>query len=90
MACYFYILHSSTLNRYYVSHTCDSLEERLRRHLSNHNGFTGKTPDWKIAYFETFSDKSYAYAREREVKRWKSKKKLIALITSSAGSEHSD
>jgi putative endonuclease len=90
MACYFYILHSSTLNRYYIGHTCDSLEERLRRHLSNHNGFTGKTTDWKIVYHESFPDKSKAYAREREVKSWKSKKKIISLIKSSAGSEHSD
>ncbi|MGY6522384.1 MAG: GIY-YIG nuclease family protein [Mongoliitalea sp.] len=42
MTCYFYILYSQTLDKYYLGHTCDILEDRLRRHLSNHKGFTGK------------------------------------------------
>ena len=80
MACYFYILYSKTLDRFYIGHTCDNLEQRLRRHLSNHKGFTGKVPDWEIVYYETFPDKLLAYARERQVKGWKSRKKIMELI----------
>ena len=43
-----YILYSKTLGRYYVGHCEAPLEERLRRHLSNHKGFTGKAKDWEV------------------------------------------
>jgi len=48
------------------------LPERLRKHNSNHSGFTGKYNDWKIVYSEKFVSKSEAYARERQIKKWKS------------------
>ena len=80
---YFYILFSVKKNCYYIGHT-SNLIERLKKHNSNHKGFTGKIGDWKIIYQESFTEKSEAYAREREVKSWKSKHKIIAL--SSVGS----
>jgi putative endonuclease len=79
MACHFYILHSIQLDKFYIGHTCDDLEERLRKHISNHTGFTSKAKDWKIAY----SEKSAAYARERSVKEWKSKKMITELVSRS-------
>ena len=85
---FFYILYSNLLDQYYIGHTSESLEERLRKHLSNHSGFTGKTKDWIIIYFEEFETKSLAYRRELEVKKWKSRirvEKLINLNNSSAG-----
>jgi putative endonuclease len=75
MSCYVYILYSQTLDKFYVGHTCEVLEERLRRHLTNHKGFTGKVPDWKIVYHESFPDKVEAYARERRLKDGKAGKK---------------
>jgi putative endonuclease len=80
MACYFYILHSAKLNKFYIGHTADALEERLRRHLSEHSGFTSKAKDWNVIYTEEYPDKSQAYQRELEVKSWKSKKRIKALI----------
>ena len=80
MCCSFYILFSASRNAFYVGHTCDDLSERLRKHNSNHKGFTGVNVDWKVMYFESFPDKSTAYKREREVKSWKSRKKLLELI----------
>ncbi|WP_189583108.1 GIY-YIG nuclease family protein, partial [Mongoliitalea lutea] len=56
-------------------HTCDQLEERLRRHISSHKGFTGKVTDWKIVYHESFANKMEAFAREIQVKAWKSRKR---------------
>jgi len=56
------------------------LEERLRKHNSKHKGFTGKSADWKIVYTECFLSKSDAYARERQVKAWKSRKLIEVLI----------
>jgi putative endonuclease len=51
----------------------------LRKHNSNHKGFTGNINDWKVVYSEQYSSKSEAFAREREVKAWKSRKRIIAL-----------
>jgi putative endonuclease len=80
MACYFYILHSELKDKFYLGHTCDKLEERIRKHNSNHKGFTGNTADWRLVYFEEFETKESAYTRERKVKSWKSKKKILILI----------
>ena len=80
-----YILFSKTVNKFYVGHTSEELDERLRKHLSNHSGFTAKAKDWKIVYSEKFTDKSFAYKRELKIKSWKSKIKIIELIKSSAG-----
>ena len=82
--CCCYILHSITLDRYYIGHTCEDVQERLRRHLSDHEGFTGKAKDWKIVYTEGFEDKSAAYHREQEVKGWKSRKRIAQLVQSSS------
>jgi len=83
MEFYFYILFSKKLDSYYLGHTSETLEERLRKHNSNHKGFTAKTKDWEIAYFETFLTKSQAYQREMEVKRKKSRKFIETLMNSS-------
>ncbi|KIO51386.1 GIY-YIG nuclease family protein [Flavobacterium hibernum] len=80
---FFYILYSNLLNQYYVGHTSESLQERLRKHLSNHSGFTGKAKDWIVIYFEEFETKSLAYKRELEVKKWKSRVRVEKLINGS-------
>ncbi|OFX83819.1 MAG: excinuclease ABC subunit C [Bacteroidetes bacterium GWF2_33_16] len=83
-----YILHSGTLDKFYIGYT-SNLIERLRKHNSNHNGFTGKVNDWKIVYWEEFFSKEQAYAREREIKKWKSRDRIKELINK-YGSEHPD
>ncbi|MBS1635625.1 MAG: GIY-YIG nuclease family protein [Bacteroidetes bacterium] len=82
-----YILFSSKLNKYYVGYTGDALEERVRKHNSDHKGFTGGIGDWVLKYKENFATKLEAIAREKEIKRWKSRKLIERLI---AGSEHPD
>ncbi|MBL7854517.1 MAG: GIY-YIG nuclease family protein [Cyclobacteriaceae bacterium] len=81
----FYILFSASADRYYIGHTSEPVEERVRKHNTNHSGFTGKFNDWRIVYQERYPTKPLAYAREREVKAWKSRKRIERLI---AGSEH--
>jgi len=77
---YLYILYSPLLDKYYVGHTTQPLEVRLQKHLSNHDGFTAKAKDWTIVHFESFQTKALAYIRERQIKAWKSKNKIIQLI----------
>ena len=86
MAYFFYILHSHQADKYYIGHTND-LKGRLRRHNTEHKGYTGKWSDWKVVHTEMYTDKQDAYKREREIKKWKSKLRIKKLIT---GSEHPD
>ena len=81
----FYILWSVKADKFYIGHTTDAIEERIRRHNSNHKGFTGHFRDWKLVYSESYFDKRLAYKRELEVKGWKSKKRIQQLTS---GSEH--
>ncbi|MEX2511689.1 MAG: GIY-YIG nuclease family protein [Cyclobacteriaceae bacterium] len=76
----FYILYSSSLDRYYIGHTGEDVNERLRKHLTRHKGYTSKAQDWKLVYTEKFETKSEAYQRELEVKRWKSSKRIGELV----------
>ena len=75
-----YILYSETIDKYYVGYTSMTLEERLKKHNTNHKGFTGRATDWQCVYFELFTSKSEAYAREREIKSKKSRKYIVQLI----------
>ena len=77
-----YILHSKELNRYYVGHTGESITERLRKHLSNHSGYTSKAKDWELKYTEEYPSKKDAYTRELVIKRKKSIKFIQNLISS--------
>ena len=81
---FLYILYSKLRNKYYVGSTGD-IEGSLKSHNSNHSGFTGHTGDWLVVYHESFEKKEEAYARERAIKKWKSRK-LIETLINSAGS----
>src|SRR5665213_3372154 len=77
-----YILYSAIKDKYYIGFTGDDIQERLRKHNSNHNGFTGKVADWRILYTEKYLKKNEAMKRELTIKKRKSRKlieKLIAL-----------
>ena len=92
MSFFVYILFSPGRNRYYVGHTGDDLTERLKKYNTDHKGYTGKTGDWKVVYTELYPTREEAYRREREVKSWKSRKRIEALISSAGnvknGSAH--
>ena len=76
-----YILFSQNRNRYYIGYTGDVIQERLRKHNSNHKGFTGSKADWIIVYTENYNDKKEAMHRELEIKAWKSRKRIEQLIS---------
>jgi putative endonuclease len=82
---FFYILHSQINNKYYTGHT-SNLQERIKKNNTNHGGYTGCVYDWKLIYFEEYTSKEKAYARERQIKKWKNADRIIVLISN--GSEH--
>ena len=75
-----YILHSTSKDRYYVGYTSDILKERIRKHNSNHSGFTGKIGDWELVHQESYEFKELAIKRELQIKGWKSRKMIDQLI----------
>ena len=79
MVFFVYILFSYSKDKFYIGFT-SNIEERIIRHNQKSKGFTGNNNDWKIVYSETFSEKSEAIAREKQIKSWKSKIKIQELI----------
>ena len=77
---YVYILYSKFLDKYYIGHTGQNLDQRLRKHNTNHKGFTGKANDWVLKYFEEFNSKPEAYQRELAIKKRKSRAYIEKLI----------
>ena len=79
MQYFVYILYSETLDKYYVGSTQD-LAERLRRHNEGRNKSTKAGIPWKRVYQESYSDRSAAYRKEREIKARKSRMYIEDLI----------
>ena len=78
-----YILHSKLLDKYYIGSTRISMEDRISKHLTNHDGFTGKVKDWEIVLTEQFDHYEQALEREKIIKGWKSRKMIDKLILTS-------
>ena len=76
---YLYILYSRSRDRYYIGSSADPAS-RLVKHNQRHKGFTGSSSDWRVVYTEEFELKTEAYSRERQLKRWKSRKRIEELI----------
>jgi len=72
---YFYILHSATLERYYVGET-SNISIRLDLHNRHHfkKAFTNSASDWGLVLKRECNNKDEALYLERFVKRMKSKK----------------
>ncbi|MCX6233437.1 MAG: GIY-YIG nuclease family protein [Bacteroidetes bacterium] len=84
---YFYILHSKIKDKYYIGYT-SNLQDRIKKHNTNHQGYTGYVNDWKLVYTEEYSTKEKASERERQLKKWKNTIRIRSLIFK--GSEHPD
>jgi len=76
---YLYIIYSEKLDKFYVGYSSD-LKERLRKHNSSNKSFTGNSNDWKIVYTEEYKSKNDVMFREKQIKKWKSRKLIMKLI----------
>ena len=82
-----YILYSSKLDKYYIGFSAD-VNDRLLRHNRGKMGFTSLGKPWVIVYTEAFQSKKLAMEREKQLKNWKNRDRLISIIK--PGSEHPD
>ncbi len=79
MAFYVYILYSKQLDLYYIG-SSGNVDERLKKHLAKHKGFTARAKDWIICYTNAFETKAEALKFEKQLKGWKSRKKIQQLV----------
>ena len=70
------------MDRFYIGHTGEPMDERLRKHLANHSGFTSTAKCCLVKHTEELESKGAAYAREMEIKNKKSRKYIENLIDS--------
>jgi len=59
------------------------INQRLRRHMTDHKGYTARAKDWKIVFQQNFENISEAKLFEKKIKNWKSRKMLEQLIAKS-------
>ena len=45
-----------------------SITQRLKRHNSNHRGFTGRANDWTVIHSEEFDNVSKSRLKEKKIK----------------------
>ena len=76
---YFYILYSISIDRFYIGQT-SNLKERIVSHREGKSKYSSRAKDWELMYYERYENKLESIRRERQVKSWKSRKKLEELI----------
>jgi putative endonuclease len=76
-----YIIHSATLNRFYIGYT-SNFDLRLDFHLNSNEArkFTSKAKDWEIYFKIECETKTQALAIEKHIKQMKSKIYIENLI----------
>jgi len=84
MKFFVYIIYSVSADRYYVGH-CQDLTDRASRHNTGRSKYTKIAKDWEIRYTEQYATRSEAMARERAIKKKKSRKHIEFLICKDVG-----
>ena len=70
-----YILYSPSAGKFYIGSTSD-IGRRLQYHNTGRSPYTrGKGP-WYLVYSEEYETKREALTRERELKSWKSSRRI--------------
>ena len=72
---YFVYVLKNPEGRLYIGFTTD-LDRRVRQHQEGNAGWTRCRGPWELVYFETFTDRSEAMRRERNLKRGKTNQEL--------------
>ena len=80
MSHFVYILKSKSADKYYIGSSSDP-ERRLYFHNTIEKGFTSRYRPWELVYTKEYPNKKEAQAAERKIKAWKSKKKIVRLIS---------
>lgn len=74
-----YILKSIEYEKYYIGYTED-IEKRLKEHNRGKTKSTKAYKPYKIVHTEQYGNKSDAYKREREIKKYKGGNEFKKLV----------
>jgi len=77
-----YVLRSQTTGRFYVGHT-ENLRKRIFEHNNNRTWSIKNRGPWELYHAETFETRSEASARERQIKKMKSRRYIEELVRAS-------
>ena len=80
MQYFVYILFSHKLNKYYIGSTAN-IRDRLLKHNRSKTGFTSTGKPWILMYHEAFGSRTEAMKRESQLKKWKNRDRIEALIS---------
>ncbi|TXK71579.1 GIY-YIG nuclease family protein [Mesonia sp. HuA40] len=77
---FLYIIHSPTLNKFYVGETID-IQNRINKNNKHsfNESFTKAAADWKLALAFKCRNKNDALYLEKFIKRMKSKKFILKI-----------
>ena len=76
---YVYILQSLKDLSFYIGQ-CDDLDRRMSKHFDGMSKYTASKRPLRLCYFETYLSRTEALKREKEIKRYKSRKYILLLI----------
>jgi len=79
-----YILYSESFDRYYVGH-CENMDARLLRHNLKKVPSTKAYAPWKVIYTEPYATRGEASAREKAIKKKKSRIYIESLTGGGTG-----
>jgi len=82
-----YIIYSEKIDKYYIGFS-SNVKERLCKHNRNSKGYSSSGRPWILVYSESFDLKKDAMNREKQLKNWKYRERLLTLIRKA--SEHPD
>ena len=80
MAFFVYILYSKKADKFYVGET-ENVQERIKSHLAGISRYTSIADDWVLVHSEEFPTRLEAIKREKQIKRMKSRKYIISLLS---------
>ena len=82
MGFFLYILQSESTGRYYVGQTQD-VSKRLAYHNANYSKSLKNRGPWRLLYSEEYPTRAAAMHRERQIKSWKDRALIEALVRAS-------
>ena len=80
MTYYTYILQSQKNLKFYFGQTQDVVT-RLERHNKGGSKYTSQYTPWNLVWLKRFETRKEAFAFEQQLKKMKSRKKVVQLIT---------
>ncbi len=79
MKYYTYIIQSLKNGRFYIGQT-QNLSKRFEIHNLGKSKYTSKCTPWILIWYKEFDNRKEAFALEQKLKKFKSRKKIIAFI----------